>query len=124
MAFGGQDIWRRTHPRRLLQLIGSQRRASVARSEVLRALWPNLDETHSRNRLHHTLHLIRKLVDAEDARRYLVVLDGDMVSLAEGVVVDVSEFLALLDSDGSDAERLGNLLTAVSIYKGWPKRLS
>ena len=118
VAFGGQDIWRRTHPRRLLQLIGSQRRASVARSEVLRALWPNLDETHSRNRLHHTLHLIRKLVDAEDARRYLVVLDGDMVSLAEGVVVDVSEFLALLDSDGSDAERLGNLLTAVSIYKG------
>jgi DNA-binding SARP family transcriptional activator len=112
------DVWRRTHPRRLLQLVGAQRRRSMPRAEVLRALWPRLDDAHARNRLHHTLHLIRKFSDSLGSRRPLLMLEGEVISLAEGVSVDVADFLSLIDRDGDDAQRLDHLLAAIAMYKG------
>jgi DNA-binding SARP family transcriptional activator/RecA/RadA recombinase len=117
-AGSSADVWRRTHPRRLLQLVGAQRRGSISRTEALRALWPRLDDAHARNRLHHTLHLIRKFSESLESGRPLLVLEGEVISLAEGVSVDVADFLSLIDRDGDDAQRLEHLLAAIAIYKG------
>ena len=61
--------WRRAHARRLLQIVGSAPRMSESRAKVLAALWPDFDEQRARNRLHHTVHWIRKGLEA-----YLTVL--------------------------------------------------
>lgn len=116
-ALGG-DVWRRTHARQLVQFVGSHRRGSAARSDILAALWPNLDGAHARNRLHHTLHLIRKAIEALPDKVALVGMEGEAVALGSGVAVDVADFLRYLDCDGEDSERLAALLAAIDLYKG------
>lgn len=122
VSIGGSEIaaetWRRTHARRLLQLLCSQRRHGLLRGEVLRALWPALDEAHARNRLHHTLHLIRKGLEAGGHHEALVVIDGDTVRLEPGTRCDVAEFVELLARDGTDSERRQCLLAAIDLYRG------
>jgi DNA-binding SARP family transcriptional activator len=69
------SVWRRVHARRLLQLLGSSTRQSEARASVLEALWPDFDEARARNRLHHTIHWIRKsLEELPEALRPQIVV--------------------------------------------------
>lgn len=115
----GGDVWKRTHARRLVQFVGSQRRGVAARAGVLEALWPGSDEPNARNRLHHTQHLIRKALDADPSQPPLALLIGsETIEFAQGVAVDVIEFQHHLTVEGCDATRLAALLKAVNLYRG------
>jgi DNA-binding SARP family transcriptional activator/RecA/RadA recombinase len=108
--------WHRVHARRLVQMVGS------TREKVLQTLWPDFDEPRARNRLHHTVHLIRKgLENFPLAVRPQLIVDSLKVSLhlPPHAVVDVQRFTQCLEADASDDEtRLANIQRALGWYRG------
>ncbi len=117
-----EAVWRRAHARRLVQMVGSSPRQTESRANVLQALWPEFDEARARNRLHHTVHWIRKGLERLPAAvRPLFVVSADRVELvlAPGTCTDVQVFLDALDRDSDDdAARLDSLEQALSWYRG------
>lgn len=115
-------VARRTHARRLLQCLGSAPRHAERRQRVQQALWPGSDDARARNRLHHTLHWIRKaLEEVPSAHRPTLVVGDERVELLlpPGTVVDWSEALALFDHDSADAAlRLAALEQGLAIVAG------
>ncbi|HEX7636972.1 MAG TPA: hypothetical protein VF457_01135, partial [Burkholderiaceae bacterium] len=114
--------WRRAHARRLLQIVGSAPRMSESRAKVLAALWPDFDEQRARNRLHHTVHWIRKgLEHVPQACRPQIVVSGDRVQiqLAPGTVIDAQAFVDAIQQDADeDMARLAALEHALGWYRG------
>jgi DNA-binding SARP family transcriptional activator len=81
----------RHHVRALLALAGMSRQG-VHRDELAELLWPKATAAHSSNRMHHTLHLARKVlaaVAADDTS--WVLLRKAYVVLDERVWCDVQE---------------------------------
>jgi DNA-binding SARP family transcriptional activator len=89
----------RMHAKALLALAASTR-TGVARDEVIDALWPNHAETAARNRLYHTMHLVRRSLSA-------LAWPGDWIVLNQGRV----QLNAGIDSDAAklDAACAGSL---------------
>ncbi len=124
--FQGQPVaaqaWQRSHARRLLQLICSAPKYTETRQRVLAALWPESDDTRARNRLHHTVHCIRKAWEEipESARPRINVAGDHVVFVpAENTLVDVQSFLAGVDADSAEAaERLASIEHALGLYRG------
>lgn len=126
VEFAGTEIGcvalRRSHARRLLQLLASSSRSNELRSRVLAALWPDFDEPRARNRLHHTVHGVRRaLEELPAACRPQILVSADRVefAVAAGTTIDWIEFERLLDGDASDAaQRLAQLEQALALYRG------
>jgi DNA-binding SARP family transcriptional activator len=79
----------RQHAKALIALAASAR-TGVARDEAVEALWPNHAETAARNRLYHTMHLVRRSLSA-------LAWPGDWIVLNQGrVQLDVG-----IDSDAA-----------------------
>jgi DNA-binding SARP family transcriptional activator/tetratricopeptide (TPR) repeat protein len=114
--------WRRSHARRLIQLLCSAPRLTETRSRVLGALWPDSDEAHARNRLHHTVHCIRKAWEEipVDLRPQMEVTSERVVlTLGPGAALDVQIFVQGVEADCAQAEeRLAGLELALSYYAG------
>ena len=53
----------RTHARALLALTAASK-AGIGRDEVVDVLWPGMAESAARNRLYHTMHLVRRSLSA------------------------------------------------------------
>ena len=117
-----EAVWRRAHARYLFQMVGSSPRRVESRAKVLQALWPGFDEARARNRLHHTVHWIRKGVERYPvAVRPQLVVSPDHVELilADGTFTDVQAFLDAVECDIDDeAGRLVALEQALSWYRG------
>jgi len=122
-------IWRRSHPRRLIQLLGSAPNRSQSLRSLQTILWPDSEEAHARNRLHHTVHLVRKSFEKlPDKLRPRLLTQQEHLSLAlpEGVVIDAQAFLEGMETDDRDQLlRFEALQVAVSWYHGplapdWP----
>ncbi len=117
-----EAVWRRAHARYLIQMVGSNPRRVESRAKVLQALWPGFDEARARNRLHHTVHWIRKGVERFPvAVRPQLVVGADHVELilADGTCTDVQAFLDALECDtDNEAGRLAALEQALSWYRG------
>jgi DNA-binding SARP family transcriptional activator len=114
----GDVVWARTHARRLVQFVGSQRRGVADRAELLSHLWPGSSEQHSVNRLHHTIHLIRRALAASHSDSPSVFIVGPQrIEFAEGVTVDVVEFEHCLAAAQPDRS-LQPLLHAIDLYQG------
>ena len=99
--------WQRSHARRLLQLLCSAPKCSESRDTVLSVLWPAADEAHARNRLHHTVHFIRKAwEELPPALRPQITVSGDRVTLlaAPDTFIDVQACVALAQADMAEAE--------------------
>ena len=113
--------WRRTHTRRLLQLLASAPDGVERRSRVQDLLWPEFDETRARNRLHHTIHLIRKNLEAvPETLRPQISVNADHLCLVMqvGTVVDAREFMRLVKADAPSApRRLRDLEQATAWYR-------
>ncbi len=120
-AFAG-STWNRSHARRLVQLLCSAPKLSQPREGVLASLWPGSEDEKARNRLHHTVHCIRKAWAAiPSAQRPQILVTGDRVSLVPGAdtVIDVQVFLQGVESDCVEADlRLAHLSTALDKYRG------
>ncbi len=122
-AIGPDDpTWHRVHAKRLVQMIASTQKLQESREKVLHTLWPDFDEPRARNRLHHTVHLIRKGLESlpSEVRPQLIV-DSLKVSLIlpPQAVVDVQRFTQSLDADAPDDEtRLANIQRALQWYRG------
>jgi DNA-binding SARP family transcriptional activator len=116
------SVWRRVHARRLLQLLGSSTRQSEARASVLEALWPDFDEARARNRLHHTIHWIRKsLEELPEALRPQIVVGRERVELLlpAHTCIDALEFERCLSQDDEDESvRLRTIELALHWYGG------
>ena len=116
------SAWRRSHARRLLQLLGSAARLAQPRERVLQALWPDFDEARARNRLHHTIHWVRQALDGMPvAARLQIVVCAEKIELAlpPGAQIDAHDFERLLDGDEPDAaQRLYALEQALALYRG------
>jgi DNA-binding SARP family transcriptional activator/RecA/RadA recombinase len=121
--------WHRVHARRLIQMVGSTQKLQESREKVLQTLWPDFDEPRARNRLHHTVHLIRKgLENLPLEVRPQLIVDSLKVSLhlPPQAVVDVQYFTRGLEADApNDETRLANIQRALLWYRGdfaadWP----
>lgn len=114
--------WHRVHARRLLQMVGSAQKLQESREKVLKILWPDFDESRARNRLHHTVHLIRKGLEKFPLSvRPQLIVDSLKVSLRlpPNTSVDVQRFTQCLEADAPDDEsRLANIQRALSWYRG------
>ena len=120
-----ESVWRRVHARRLLQLLGSSTRQSEPRARVLEALWPDFDEARARNRLHHTIHWIRKSLDElPEAMRPQITVGRERVELLlpPQTCIDALEFERCLDQDddgdGDEPSRLQAIERALAWYGG------
>ena len=116
-----ESVWRRVHARRLLQLLGSSTRLSESRAGVLEALWPDFDEARARNRLHHTIHWIRKsLEELPEALRPQILVGRDRVELLlpPQVCIDALEFERGLDQNDDDDDEPA-LLRAIERALDW-----
>jgi DNA-binding SARP family transcriptional activator/tetratricopeptide (TPR) repeat protein len=99
-------LWRRTHPRRLMQYLCSSPRGSETQRRLLAALWPGADEARARNRLHHTLHGVRKAFETLPATlRPTVFVQDERVQLVLplGVGLDWAEHASVIEADERDA---------------------
>jgi DNA-binding SARP family transcriptional activator/tetratricopeptide (TPR) repeat protein len=115
-------IWQRSHPRRLLQLLCSAPKLSESRKLVLEELWPESDEARARNRLHHTVHFIRKAWECiPEAERPQLLVGAERVEFrpAPSTVIDVQLFCELAQMECQPlSEQLECLEQAISLYRG------
>lgn len=118
---------RRTPVRRLLQVICRDRHARATRVELISALWPHLDDRHGRNRLSHTVHLLRKALAAAAGAAGATLLEAtpDAISLHREVEIDVVHLESLLAQTGCADQRRTALRSALLLYRGdlahdWP----
>jgi DNA-binding SARP family transcriptional activator len=121
-AVHDEKLWNRVHARRLVQMVASNAKLQEPRTKVLQTLWPDFDDTHARNRLHHTVHLVRKGLEVIPAAvRPVLTVDALCVSLTlpPKAVVDAQQFMLALDAPANDdATRLGNIERALWWYHG------
>lgn len=114
--------WHRLHVRRLLQLLASAYEQAEQRDLVLKELWPIAPQDHADNRLHHTLHLIRKAWRVlHDSSRPSIELDGPMVVLKmpAGTCTDVNLIHQLQTKrEPVDVARLNQLKKLLTLYRG------
>jgi DNA-binding SARP family transcriptional activator/tetratricopeptide (TPR) repeat protein len=117
-----EATWRRTHARRLVQLVGSSPKRTESRAKVLQSLWPEFDEVRARNRLHHTVHWIRKGLERLPVAvrpQFVITADRVELQLAPGTRTDVQAFLDALERDAvDDRSRLVALEQALALYCG------
>jgi DNA-binding SARP family transcriptional activator/DNA polymerase III delta prime subunit len=117
-----ESVWRRTHARYLLQLLCSKASLSESRAKVLEILWPDFDDARARNRLHHTVHWIRKGFEGlpTAVRPQLTVgVERVELRLPIGVLCDTEEFRREIENDLSDdADRLASIDRALAWYRG------
>jgi DNA-binding SARP family transcriptional activator/predicted ATPase len=100
--------WKLQHPRLLWQMLCLAPGHRVSRDEAAEALWPQASTQASSNRLHHTLHALRRLFNdagLADARR-LVQLQAGTLWLDPGVGFDL------------DVRRFAQAVTAARICNG------
>lgn len=114
--------WQRSHARRLIQLLCSAPRLAETRSRLLGVLWPDSDEAHARNRLHHTVHCIRKAweeIPADLRPKMDVTSERVVLTPGLGTVIDLQVFVQGVEADCTQAdERLACLEQALSHYAG------
>ncbi len=123
---GGQPVaaaaWHRSHAKRLIQILCSAPKLVESRARVLAALWPGFDEDRARNRLHHTIHYLRKACDEiplQQRPRIVVTSERLEFISAPGTFIDVQAFVQEVEADCVDpVERLALLTLALSRYRG------
>lgn len=117
-----EATWHRAHARRLLQLVGSTPKLQESRDAVLSVLWPDSDEPRARNRLHHTVHLIRKSLEALPLSvrpQWEVTSAKVSLALPPHAAVDVQRFMQTLEADAhDDPTRLAHIDQALGWYRG------
>lgn len=124
--FGGQPVatsaWQRSHAKRLIQLLCCAPRFTVTRPRLIAALWPGFDDERARNRLHHTIHCVRKAwEEIPAAARPQIVVSSERVEMlpAPDTVIDVQVFVQGVESDCTEASaRLMCLEASLEGYRG------
>jgi DNA-binding SARP family transcriptional activator len=106
----------RIHAKALLALAASSR-TGVPRDDVVDALWPNHAETAARNRLYHTMHLVRRSLGTLAWPAEWIVLNQGRVQLHASIDSDAAQLDAAccepLQSQSDDA-----LLQLLGLYRG------
>ncbi len=100
--------WKLKHPRLLWQMLCLAPGHRVSRDEAADALWPHAGVQASSNRLHHTLHTLRRLFNEAglaDARR-LVQLQAGTLWLDPDVALDL------------DVQRFAQAVAAARVCNG------
>jgi DNA-binding SARP family transcriptional activator len=97
-----------TKQRALLAVLAVRPGVPRRREELIAALWPDSDESRGRDSLRHALMDLRRALGADTVRA-----EGDTLSLAEDVEVDVARFERLAAS-----ERMEDLQHAIELYRG------
>lgn len=114
--------WHRLHAKRLIQLLCCASKFTVTRSRLIAALWPGFEDERARNRLHHTIHCIRRaLEDIPAETRPQIVVSSDRVEFLPGsnTAIDVQSFVQGVESDCTEAlTRLTCLEAALQCYRG------
>jgi DNA-binding SARP family transcriptional activator/predicted ATPase len=86
----------RTHARAVLAIAAASK-AGVARDELIDVLWPGMSESAARNRLYHTMHLVRRSLSAMSWPEEWIGLNKARVQLDPRIYSDASH----LDSAAS-----------------------
>jgi DNA-binding SARP family transcriptional activator/predicted ATPase len=79
----------RTHAKALLAITAASN-AGVARDEVIDLLWPGMSESAARNRLYHTMHLVRRSLSAMSWPEEWIGLNKARVQLDPRIYSDAS----------------------------------
>lgn len=91
------SVWRRGKAMGLIKLLALAPGHRLARADVLRLLWPELESATADNNLHNALHSLRQILEPHRGRRSrsaYVSLNGETLQLhaMDGVWVDVQAF--------------------------------
>ena len=90
---------------RPLLAIAASSRQGVGRDEAIDALWPRHSDTGAQNRLHHTMHLVRRALGALAWHDEWITLNQGRVQLDPRIVCDAAQ----LDTAAlGPLDRLGN----------------
>lgn len=96
VAIGGRRVthWRGQRTQLLMQFLVTHRRRSVARDELIAAVWPDADEDSGRHRLHQAVYELRGTLRGVDPERSPITCaaGGYAVDHEMPVWVDVEEF--------------------------------
>jgi DNA-binding SARP family transcriptional activator len=96
VAIGGRPVthWRGQRTQSLMQFLVTHRRRSVARDELIAAVWPDADEDSGRHRLHQAVYELRGTLRGVDPERSPIICaaGGYAVDHEQPVWVDVEEF--------------------------------
>jgi DNA-binding SARP family transcriptional activator/predicted ATPase len=79
----------RTHARALLAITAASN-AGVSRDEIIDVLWPGMSESAARNRLYHTMHLVRRSLSAMSWPEEWIGLNKARVQLDPRIYSDAS----------------------------------
>ena len=80
----------RTHARAVLAITAASK-AGVARDELIDVLWPGMSESAARNRLYHTMHLVRRSLSAMSWPEEWIGLNKARVQLDPRIYSDASQ---------------------------------
>jgi DNA-binding SARP family transcriptional activator len=105
----------RTHARALIALAGSSVRG-VSRDEVADALWPRQGEQAARNRLYHTVHLVRQALSALAWDDEWIVFQQGQVMFDPRVACDAHVLEGLAQS--LDRQDDATILQALDLCEG------
>lgn len=86
--------WRRTKSKALLKLLALQPARALHREQAMELLWPQLEPAAAANQLYKSLHYLRAELARGGVTTPVVVVSGELVTLAGEVAVDVDEFRA------------------------------
>jgi DNA-binding SARP family transcriptional activator/predicted ATPase len=117
--------WKLKHPRLLWQMLCLAPGHRVSRDEAAEALWPQAGVQASSNRLHHTLHTLRRLFNEaglSDARR-LVQLQAGTLGLDPGLALDLdvqcfAQAVAAARACNGSGDALLHLENARAVHRG------
>jgi DNA-binding SARP family transcriptional activator len=115
--------WQLRLPRLLLQRLLLQPGHQVRREVLLEVLWPCTAPDAATNRLHHTVHMLRKLLSSPNcAGSPLVQLRPGVIALRDSLAVDtdLQVFIKAVSAAraATAAERDAHLQSAVAAYGG------
>ncbi len=107
--------WRSRRARSLVKLLALAPDHRLHRDRVLDALWPDSDLTAAANNLHQTLFTARKIFEA--AGVCALILQDSLLSLGDGLSVDVEQFEAAV-AQTANSQDPALFQAALELYPG------
>jgi hypothetical protein len=128
LRVGGRRVerWRGRRGQAILQFLVAHRRLPVTRDALIEAVWPEIDETAGRRRLHQAVYALRQtLRDAGAGAQQIICANGSYrLDPSVPVWTDVDEFARLvalgrrLEDEGRREQAFEAYREAEALYRG------
>jgi DNA-binding SARP family transcriptional activator len=112
------ESWPRGKAKALIKLLALQPGRSLHREQVLDTLWPELTPENAAAQLRQNLYYLRSALRERGLEATLVISEGNRVTLASQITVDVDRFRATAEAAGANSDGPSAYIGALSLYTG------